>query len=278
MDEKLEHILQQVKLLCEQNPEFKEKLRELFPSTKHIYSSDDRVDRIEKYLGLDFLMDSHESSIDYSFVSIPEVRWQLESDNREMYRYRYGTRYHMIEFGEFCRYALLQAEMLLNYYYDSTTESFIDVKNIIKKYNSSANIENCKSIGAISFNIKIWAFRTQFDLLINIADWDNVRKVRNALSHRSPSADVEIEIASYKKKLEDANFPLNADGLVNYYKLKENEVLKNIFDSKYKSTKEYIEYSFLVWLQKQPFDSIVSMLEELACEVKNKLAMVDTKI
>lgn len=125
---------------------------------------DKRVEHIEKYLGLDYYVDGQPSLIDYSFIEATEIQAQLISDNREMMRYRYGTRFHIINFDEYCRYAHLQVEMLLNYYYDKTSSTLDEIKAHIVKYNPTADIANAKSLGAISYNSKLWAFCTEHNV------------------------------------------------------------------------------------------------------------------
>ena len=76
------------------------------------------LQKIESYLSLDFKIDS-ELLEDYSFITDEGVRRQLLSDYREMLRYQFGTRSHKVDFLEFCRYAHLQTEMLINYYLET---------------------------------------------------------------------------------------------------------------------------------------------------------------
>ena len=104
MDEKLLATIKKIKLLAEQNSEFRQEMQKLFGKTVSasvIKSDDGRISHIEKYLGLDYYIDAMESIIDYAFISENEVRDKLISDNREMMRYRYGTRSHKVDFEEF---------------------------------------------------------------------------------------------------------------------------------------------------------------------------------
>lgn len=99
MDKKLDSTINKIKLLAEQNPEFKNAMQKLFGnavSASVRSSSDERISKIEKYLGLDFYADSMSSVIDYSYIPEVDIRAQLISDNREMLRFRYGTRFHEI--------------------------------------------------------------------------------------------------------------------------------------------------------------------------------------
>ena len=144
MDEKLKSTLDKIVRLTQQNAEFGLELRkalQIKPSAAGVNNSNDaRLKHIESYLGLDYYVDGQPSLIDYSFVSEAEIRAQLISDNREMMRYRYGTRFHTISFDEFCRYAHLQVEMLLNYFYDKKDSNLEDVKKHILEHNPSAKI------------------------------------------------------------------------------------------------------------------------------------------
>jgi hypothetical protein len=134
MNEKLQSVLNKILQLTEQNSEFGVELRRKLGITSSVKATsypsgfDKRVEHIEKYLGLDYYVDGQPSLIDYSFVKETEIRAQLISDNREMMRHRYGTRFHIINFDEYCRYAHLQVEMLLNYYYDRVDNTFDEIK------------------------------------------------------------------------------------------------------------------------------------------------------
>ena len=84
------------------------------------------IGRIEAYLSLDFRIDS-KTPPDYAFITDEAARERLLADYREMLRYEYGTRNHRIDFPEFCRYAVLQMEMLTNFYYDRKYHSDIGI-------------------------------------------------------------------------------------------------------------------------------------------------------
>ena len=237
MDEKLKSTIDKIVQLSTQNPEFDAELRkrlEITSSAKSVYD-EERIVRIEKYLGLDFYVDTKTSNVDYSFIKLPDVKAQLISDNREMMRFRYGTRYHEIDFAEFCRYAHFQIEMLLNYYYDIANKSDLNsIKEQIKYYNPTAiGVENAKSLGAISYSTKLWSFNNENKINRNLREiCENLRKVRNELSHRSVSED-KICIDSYQKHLKEQGFPLNKKGEVSFnWKDKEaDKKLKELYNS-----------------------------------------------
>lgn len=263
MDTKLEHILQKVLLLCAQNAEFASALKEklgvepsqpLSPASTAI--SDERVDKIEQYLGLDYRLDSAESNINYDFVDIPAVKEVLVADNREMMRYRYGTRNHTIDFYEFCHYVQLQAEMLLNYFYDKKFNDLPSIIDFVTTHNPHSKIGSVSSLENISFSNKLWAWRNACDPSLDMSLWENIRKIRNDLSHRCPIQEQKQDLLRFKKQLQDSGLPLKEDGTVNFYALKEDFDRKNTFITKYKNLPEYKNYCFAIWLQKHNFQSV----------------------
>jgi len=142
--------------------------------------------KVEKYLSLDYELDG-EISPDYSFVDNDRVLKCLMSDFREMLRYRYGTRSHKIDFPEFCRFALLQIEMLINYYYECVYIDYKELIEAIKYHNSKAEFSSkIKNIADIPLKNKLFQ-------LLNESNWGsmdlqvylNIIDVRNEQSHRS---------------------------------------------------------------------------------------------
>ena len=246
-------------------------------SAKTILQSSDfdkRVEHIEKYLGLDYYVDGQPSLIDYSFIEATEIQAQLISDNREMMRYRYGTRFHIINFDEYCRYAHLQVEMLLNYYYDKTSSTLDEIKAHIVKYNPTADIANAKSLGAISYNSKLWAFCTEHNVGYSIRTiFDYIREVRNRSSHRSLETE-ENTISDVQKRLKTMSLPVHKeDGYVLTYKLKETSTEYNLFNNMVKKTEWYKEYLFLVWLHNQKFAEINEAIKEISNKVQNAFSI-----
>ena len=218
---------------------------------------------------MDYYVDSQNSTIDYSFVKVPAVSAQLISDNREMMRFRYGTRYHEINFKEFCRYAHLQSEMLLNYYYDIVNQS--DMKSIlthIRKYNSTAfGLEKATSLASISYSVKLWAFNKEHK--IDYILFENIRKVRNELSHRSIEEE-QIEIRTYQNYLTGLGFKLNPSGepRINW---KKEGADNDLYNSKIKNSEEYKRYIFIVWCHSMPYDSIIDGLKTLSNIVSSSI-------
>lgn len=276
MDEKLKTTINKIVQLSKQNPEFDTELRRALgigASANSALSSDKRIEHIEKYLGLDYYVDNQKSIIDYSFIQEPEVRAQLISDNREMMRFRYGTRYHAISFDEFCRYAHLQAEMLLNYFYDLKNDNIKSVIAHIKKFNPTANLDTAKSLGSISYNSKLWAFKTEFNIDFKVYTiLDYLRKVRNDSSHRSSEKE-EKSIHDYRKQLVNMGMPLKQDGEVDYYKLEDGSPKKILYSNMVNNKDWYKEYLYLIWLHNESYDSVVNVVEVLKHNVRINLGL-----
>jgi hypothetical protein len=273
MDEKLLATINKIRLLAEQNTEFRLEMQKMFGKTSSasvVNNDDRRISHIEKYLGLDYYLDSMESIIDYSFIKESDIRENLISDNREMLRYRFGTRSHKVDFEEFCRYAQLQAEMLLNYYYSIEDNTIENIISHIKRYNANAIIsDNTKSLTSISFRVKLWAYEGEFN--INVKDtFDHIREVRNNQSHRTPQ-NKSFSVEAYRKKLLDWNIVLRNDGAFDWYQTKKNRVAYNIYESKVKNTREFELYNYTLWYNNKPYDDIVDKLRNLSQSVKNNL-------
>ena len=272
MDEKIIATVNKIKLLAKQNPEFNQAMQELFGNTVSAssYSNcDEKITCIEKYLGLDYNTDSVSSVIDYSYIEDPDVKAQLISDNREMLRFRYGTRFHEILFEEFCRYAQLQAEMLINYFYYKKDLTITEAIKHIKKYNNKAKIEdNLTTLTSIPFSAKLWAFCDEFQLKKAKESFDLVRDVRNYQSHRSPVERV-FSFFDYQKKLQDWGIKLKNDGSFDFYKTKEDKLAYNIYESKVKNQAEFKLYQYYIWFNKKPYDEIILRLKEISETVEN---------
>lgn len=278
MDENLKSTIDKIVQLSKQNQEFDTELRKrlkITSSAKSVYDVE-RIANIEKYLGLDFYVDTKTSIVDYSFIKLPDVKAQLISDNREMMRFRYGTRYHKINFAEFCRYAHFQIEMLLNYYYNIANKSDLNsIKEQIKKYNQKKadDVEKANSLESISYSIKLWAFLTEF--FNNTNDYyiyNYLRNVRNELSHRSVTED-KISINSYQQSLKDQGFILNKKGNVslNWKNKEADKDLKELYNSKIKDSNKYKQYTYLIWYYGTPFNDIVNGLNRIASVISTKL-------
>ena len=273
MDEKLNTTIQRIKLLAEQNPEFKQEMQKMFgKATSPLgVSHDERISQMLKYLGLDAHVDHMDSVIDYSFISEEVIRNTLESDNREMIRFRYGTRYHAICFDEFCRYAHLQAEMLINYFYYKKDAVIDNIVNHLKQYNPKIIIkENIKTLGEISYSSKLWAFNNELKLdYYKNSILGYIRKIRNDSSHRSPEKEV-FTIKEYRDKLIKMGMPLKSDGDVAFNKLDKTQ--KKVYYKEVMNEGWYDDYKYLVWLNEESFDKVNNTIDHLRQKVKDNIS------
>lgn len=268
--EQLDKLLDFIAELIKQpgNEEFTEKLRTMLGSDKKD-SSRYSFMLIEKYLGLDFKLDSRDSIIDYSFVENEQIRSQLESDNREMMRYRFGVRSHAVDFKEFCRYASLQVEMLLFLYYTLCFNSLGDVKDFLVEKYPDANVKSAKSVEDISQWVKLVVIKNAgFISYTDHQNLDWVREIRNEQSHRSSKSEEMSFLLNMEEQLKP--FPRWNTGEIDFAKLKENTVLYNIYNTKIKK-RDYNKYLFLLWKEKQPFSDIIKSLHNLAQFVKKEV-------
>ena len=267
MDEKLKATIQKIRLLATQNPEFESEMKKIFGSkevcTPANLQDEERIKRIEKYLGLDYYVDDMQPVIDYSFVKDVAVRAQLVSDCREMMRFRYGTRFHEILFEEFCRYAQLQAEMLLNYFYSKKNNyDFEKIKVHLLNYNPTIKInEKVNSISGIDFNNKIWSFVNEFNSKQIIDIFNNIRQIRNQSSHRTPIYD-SFSMEDYKDYLLNLNIPLKPNGELFWGKIMKDKDTQDIVN-KIKNEDDYKKYVFYLWYNNKPYDSIIEGVKSL---------------
>lgn len=272
-----EHLLKLLEFLNKQiihesgNEWFVEKLRNILSSPKTDSSNNKTLSNIEKYLGLDFKLDNCNPIIDYSFVKNEYLRDCFEADFREMLRFRFGSRGHKINFPEFCRFALIQAERLLNFYYQALGD-ISQIRQHIKYFNSKAEgLEKATSIEAISFSTKLWAYNNEYNIKQIYNVLDNVRMVRNAQSHGSVSGSDETFFQQHYSELLSAGYPLLPNCKVNWHELSKNAQLKTTYEQNVKNTTEHKYYIQLTWQRQQPFDEVIATLNNLATHVAQSL-------
>ena len=237
------------------------------------YNSDSRLQKIEKYLGLDFQIDYSAGIIDYSQIKNQAVRNQLISDNREMLRYRLNCRSHKADFFEFCKFAHLQAEELLNHYYATKLDAITDAESHIKTYNTSFNpIKQPEKIEDIPYATKLYAFKSEFSMGYDfVSVLDNIRQIRNNLSHRNGKESVPSWKDFYTDVILKENLPVK-DMDFDTYLINKNTLDKNRFDTfKNKHKKEYDNYKLNLWAHRMPFDIIIEKLKSLSAIVQSSL-------
>ena len=256
-----------------ENAWFVDELRKSIGESKHQITG---LENVEKYLGLDYSLDDVKTIIDYDFIENDYIRNCFQSDCREMLRYRYGTRGHKINFGEFCRYALIQVERLLNVYY-TKRGPFIEVRNHISSLNHDSkgkpfDLSKCNQIESIAFAAKLKAFVTEFNLSQLGTIFDRVREVRNLLSH-GDIAQQDEEAFFYREyqNLLSYKFPMLPNGWVNWNLLNQNIVLKNIYTTQLKNTPNHKRYILIAWKRTLPFTEVIDALDMMATFIKSLL-------
>lgn len=266
--EQLNKLLLFIKRLVEEpgNEDFANDLRKLLNIPNQSFTNSSQLSDIEKYLGLDYKLDKATPNIDYTFVKEPFVRDQLTSDYREMLRYRYGVRSHKIDFSEFCRYAMLQVEQLINYYYQNGFESEEEVVSYINE-NSFITIEKIDSIKSLSLAVKLSAFsknleRKQSECL------DFAREVRNEQSHRSAKEELD-KVKAFRERLINMGLPLTKEGEVYKKGINNDSTLKTRFNSIEKSA--YWKYRYQLWRFREPFDNLTEAIKILAQQIESQL-------
>jgi len=128
--------------------------------------------------------------IDYSFVQDEDVRNKLFADCLEMSKYRYGKINNHINFEEYCRYAIMQIELLFNYYINIK-----DLESYFSCYNPRFDLKETHNRAEdLTLETKIISIQNQFNIKGRTKNLlFNIKKVRNNISHRS----------SYQEKKED---------------------------------------------------------------------------
>jgi len=266
---KLLSFLKEQILIEPRNRWFVEELRNVIGVSSRV---DTNVDNIKHYLGIDFKLDTVQPIIDYDFVKDEYLRNCLEADCREMLRYRFGTRGHKIDFSEFCRFAQMQAERLLNLFYSSKDGSIDAIKEHIKRYNPNANMGNNSTLGSINYSVKLWAYTEEFELKYIKGILDRVREVRNQQSHGGIQiADEERFFIDHRDKLKKDGYPLKDNGWVNWTVLQNNMVMANIYNTKVKDTKEHKLYIQIAWERTKPFDEVIECLRALAQSIAQRI-------
>lgn len=211
-----------------------------------------KVDKIEKYLALDYTLDSKAPNIDYSFITDIDVRNQLESDYREMLRYRYGLRGHKTDFSEFCRYVQLQAEMVLNYYYDNT---FKDDKEVITHL---SEILTKLDIKYRTYQVMLQGFCIDHSIDYNLMD--SVREIRNSQSHRS-TAIIDINNTIIKAETFAKNHKVWFNWDTKTFNISTKKEIKELF--KQEVGIEMKTYNLYAISYTQPFNDIIESLSRI---------------
>ena len=103
-----------------------------------------------------------------------------------MSKYRLGKINDTINFDEYCRYAHMQAEELLNYYYLSQFETINKIADFVKQYGDYMPTAEPKNIYSIGHIFKLNAFTKANGLDYKLKYYlEFASKIRNEISHRN---------------------------------------------------------------------------------------------
>lgn len=206
-------------------------------------SLESKINLIQKYLSIDV-----DNLFDYSDFEEPS-REQLFRDNLEMIRYRKGVANHKINYGEFCRYAHLQAEEMINYYFNKTFKpNMSDIVQFIKKYANKYNPQKLPSqIHHIDYSFKLIAITKSVSFKKETVDkLFYLNKMRNEISHRnSLSIENDDKVLALYEKEGFARSKIKLDEL--------SEMQKNIYN----------EGKFIMEKRKEDFGVIQRAIEDL---------------
>lgn len=246
--ESLEKLLLFISDICkdDENAWFRERLKDNLSKSKTYNSNSEQFDKIEKYLQLDGF-----KVIDYTDVKNDRVRNQLFRDSIEMSKYRLGKFNDKVNFDEFCRYACLQSEELLNYFFcDKFNNNISDANNFITKHWPDYRPPNSKKISAITMHAKTTAFLSEYGFKYTSLSrtLDFLRDFRNELSHRN----------SYELN--------NEDNVLSSLALKKMDVSSSFIDYNNTTKRDqdlFYKGRFIYLKRKQDYSEIIDALEIL---------------
>lgn len=229
----------------------------------------DSISNIERYLAIDYTIDEISSQIDYSFVQDEVLRIKLVSDWREMLRYRCSVRKHKPDFLEFCRYANLQAEGVVNYYCNVKYKN----ENGIRKacgLDEKANI---------TYSNKLYLLKgfVPYSLRNNL--YEKLYQARNIQSHRAVGSSKEHPWIQEQIKM--SGLPIYKVGenlFINRYKCTFTEKLT--YEEKYKlfldnlkvAGVDYFTYEVKIWAASAPYDEVESTLGQLVEKIRENIS------
>ena len=227
-------------------------------------SLETKINLIHEYLSIDI-----QNLTDYSSFDEP-AREQLFRDNLEMMRFQKGTPNHRINFGEFCRYAHLQAEEMINYFLNKISDSKLSkVESFIAQYYAGYNPKKKPAaIHHIYYTHKLTAFKNARNLSsITFSTLWFINDFRNELSHRNSSSikNEDIELAKFEKE----GF---VQSTIDINKLDDKQ--KEIFNKgKYIIAKRKEDFSFIKNTIEDLKDSILSAIQNPPIVSNNKVTI-----
>jgi len=211
-----------------------------------------KINLIRDYLSVDV-----NRVIDYSNFEEP-ARESLFRDCLEMGRYEKGTPSHKIDFGEFCRYAHLQCEEMINYFFNKISKKSIIVIDQFIQENVAGYkpIKKPTEIHHIYYTHKLSAFKSISQIAKkSIHIFWFLNEYRNELSHRNSltTSTDDKNLASYEK----SGF-LGAQIDIQKLDNKEKEI--------------YNRGRYIITKRNQDFNLIYDSIEDLKRQVINSLS------
>jgi len=217
---------------------------------------------------IDYNIDEMATQIDYSFVKDDVLRLKLESDWREMLRYRCGVRKHNPDFLEFCRYANLQAEGIINYY-------------CYKKYETESKLKRACGIDEeknVTYSKKLSLLKVFVPYNIRNFLYERLYQARNIQSHRS--VEIGKEHSWIQEQIRGSGLPVYRVGenlFVNRYKCTISERL--MYEEKYnvflENLKEagidYLTYEVKIWAMSCPYNEVEDSLCQLVGKIRENI-------
>ncbi len=206
-----------------------------------------KINLIRDYLSIDL-----NRVIDYSHFEEP-AKESLFRDCIEMGRFEKGTPSHKIDFGEFCRYAHLQGEEMINYFFNKISNQNINIIEhfIQEKVAGYKPTKKPTVIHHIFYTHKLSAFKSISQLSKKSIDvfWF-LNEYRNELSHRNSltTSSDDKDLVLYEK----SGF---IGTQLDFQKLD------------YKQKEIYNRGKYIITKRKKDFNLIYDSLEEL----KNKI-------
>lgn len=282
MNDKLRSTLDKIQALTKQDSEFARELQKIVKCSSSANSalySNDKISNIERYLGLDYEIDSSSPEIDYHKINDEYVRKQLINDYREMLRYRNGVRSHKIDFNQFCKYAHFQAEMLINYYLSLKYNDFESCKTAIKViYPKTKFGDKLSTIEGISYTSKMYFIKKSLKINDNGNYLEYICWARNAVNHRAPSnnQDLENKHSDYLNMIKSSGLPLNeACDDFNWRVINNDTIKKNIYETQYKNKSPFKDnakaYKYDKFIMSEKFDDVIRTLRDLFNSIINDI-------
>ena len=257
--ENLVKLLKLVEEISKQpgNEWFLEDLQNKFSENTRV--SDSGAESLEAKINLirDYLSIDLNRVIDYSYFEEP-VRESLFRDCVEMGRYEKGTPSHKIDFGEFCRYAHLQGEEMINYFFNKISNQNINIVDhfIQEKVAGYKPTKKPTEIHHIFYTHKLSGFKSISQMSKKSIDvfWF-LNEYRNELSHRN----------SLTTSLEDKD-------LVLYEKSGFIGAQVDFQKLDYKQKKIYNRGKYIITKRKKDFNLIYESIEDLKKQITESLS------